>query len=49
MRPTYAPPRAGDVKHSSADISLARKVLVFEPVMSFKDGLAGTVEWYRKR
>jgi UDP-glucose 4-epimerase len=49
IRPVYAAPRAGDVKHSSADITLARKMLGFEPVMSFKDGLAGTVEWYKKR
>jgi nucleoside-diphosphate-sugar epimerase len=49
IRPTYAPPRAGDVKHSSADTSLARKVLGFEPVVSFKDGIAETVEWYKKR
>jgi UDP-glucose 4-epimerase len=49
IRPTYVPPRAGDIKHSSADISLARRVLGFEPVMSFKDGLARTVEWYKTR
>jgi len=46
IRPVYAAPRAGDVKHSSADISLARKVLGFEPRISFREGLARTVEWY---
>lgn len=48
IQPKYAPPRAGDVKHSSADISLAREVLGFTPVMSFKDGLARTVAWYKR-
>jgi UDP-glucose 4-epimerase len=49
IEPVYEAPRAGDVKHSSADISLAKERLGFMPVMSFKDGLARTVEWYKKR
>jgi nucleoside-diphosphate-sugar epimerase len=49
VQPVYAPPRAGDVKFSSADISLARKTLGFEPQVSFREGLTRTVEWYKKR
>ncbi|MGH9450196.1 MAG: SDR family oxidoreductase [Terriglobia bacterium] len=41
-------PRPGDVKHSLADISLARKVLGFEPLVRYEDGLRRTVEWYRQ-
>ncbi|MGH9486265.1 MAG: NAD-dependent epimerase/dehydratase family protein [Terriglobales bacterium] len=44
---TYGPPRAGDVKHSLADISRAREWLGYEPQENFADGLAKTVAWYR--
>jgi UDP-glucose 4-epimerase len=43
----FATPRAGDVKHSHADISLARELLGFEPVVSFDDGLKQTVEYFK--
>jgi UDP-glucose 4-epimerase len=45
--PIYEPPRAGDVKHSLAELSLTRATLGYEPVMSFEDGLRQTMEWYR--
>jgi nucleoside-diphosphate-sugar epimerase len=45
--PIYAEPRAGDVKDSQADISKARRILGYQPSVSFEDGLAKTVEWYR--
>ncbi len=45
--PKYAPPRAGDIKHSLADISLAEKHLGFRPKVSFEAGLRQTVAWYR--
>lgn len=48
VTPHYGPPRAGDVKHSLADISLARKVLGFEPLVRYEEGLKRTVEWYRR-
>ena len=44
----YAPERAGDIKHSLADISLARELLSYEPHVDFSAGLRRTVEWYRK-
>ena len=46
--PTHAPPRAGDVRFSSADISRARRELGYEPRVSFEDGLAETLRWYRE-
>jgi nucleoside-diphosphate-sugar epimerase len=45
--PIYAEPRAGDVRNSLADISLARTLLGYEPHVSFEDGLARTIDWYR--
>ena len=44
---SYGPPRDGDVKDSQADISRAKTLLGYEPLVSFEDGLRETVEWYR--
>jgi UDP-glucose 4-epimerase len=43
----HGPERAGDIKHSLADISLAEKLMGYNPVVGFKEGLARTVAWYR--
>jgi UDP-glucose 4-epimerase len=43
----YAPERAGDVKHSLADISRAAQKLNYRPLVDFKQGLERTVAWYR--
>ncbi len=48
IEPSYRPERPGDVKHSKADISLARKILGYEPVSSFDDGLASTVSFMQE-
>jgi len=47
--PVKDPPRPGDVKHSMADINLARDLLNFNPSVSTDKGLELTVEWYRNR
>ena len=47
VEPIYADPRAGDVKDSQADISKAKALLGYTPIVSFEDGLKQTVEWYR--
>jgi UDP-glucose 4-epimerase len=47
IAPIYEEPRAGDVKHSLADISAAREAFGYEPEVSFKEGLEHVVEWYR--
>jgi nucleoside-diphosphate-sugar epimerase len=46
LGPVYAPERAGDVKHSLADLSRAREVLGYEPIVGFEAGLRETVKWY---
>jgi UDP-glucose 4-epimerase len=48
VEPRFGPPRAGDIVHSQADISLARQALGYEPVVSFSEGIARTVAWYRQ-
>lgn len=47
IKPIYAPPRPGDVKHSLADISLAKEVLGYEPIVGFEEGLERAIDWYR--
>ena len=48
VQPNYVPARAGDVKHSLADITAARELIGYEPIVSFKDGLAQAIEWYKE-
>lgn len=44
----YAPERAGDIKHSLADITLAGELLGYAPSVTLEEGLRRTVEWYRR-
>lgn len=44
---THGPPRAGDVRHSVADISRARAELGFEPQVEIEEGLRRTLAWRR--
>src|SRR3990172_2646939 len=48
VKPVYADSRPGDVKHSLADITLAGKIIGFKPKVSFQEGLAKAIGWYRK-
>src|SRR2546423_2232777 len=43
----YGPERAGDVKHSLADLSRTEKCLGYKPKVNFEEGLRRTVDWYR--
>ncbi|MGD0842500.1 MAG: SDR family oxidoreductase [Candidatus Acidiferrales bacterium] len=43
----YAPPRAGDIRDSQADIALAGQKLGYEPTVGFEDGLRRTWEWFK--
>jgi nucleoside-diphosphate-sugar epimerase len=47
QEPIYGDTRAGDVRDSQADIEKARRLLGYQPTVSFEDGLKKTVEWYR--
>ena len=46
IEPTHEPPRVGDVKHSQADITLAREKLGYEPSVSLAEGLSECVGFY---
>ncbi len=47
--PEYTAPRVGDVRDSQADVSLARELLGYEPLVSLADGLAPTMDWYKSQ
>jgi UDP-glucose 4-epimerase len=49
IEPVYEPARAGDVRHSVADVAKARTLLEYTPAVSLRDGLARVLEWYRKQ
>ena len=49
VKVSYGPLRHGDVKDSQADITRARTLLGYEPLVSFEEGLAHTVKWYRSQ
>ncbi len=48
VEPNFGPDRAGDIKHSNADISKARKMLGYDPEYSFSDGIKLAIEWYKE-
>ena len=47
VEPVFAEGRAGDVRDSLADISKAKRVLGYAPRVTFEQGLADTIAWYR--
>lgn len=48
LQPVFGPERRGDVKHSLADISKARQLLGYEPLVTVEEGLRKTFDWYKK-
>jgi len=48
VEPNFGPDRAGDIKHSNADISKAKKLLGYDPEYDFAKGIALAIEWYRE-
>ena len=47
IEPLFGPDRKGDIKHSNADISKARRLLGYDPDYDFERGLNEAIEWYR--
>ncbi|MEX1307567.1 MAG: NAD-dependent epimerase/dehydratase family protein, partial [Eubacteriales bacterium] len=47
IKPIFGPDRAGDIKHSNADISLAKEWLKYSPDYDFKTGLKLAIDWYK--
>ena len=47
IRPIFEAERAGDVRHSCADVSNTKRAPGYEPLVDVKQGLARSVDWYR--
>lgn len=47
IEPIYGTERAGDIKHSNADISKAKELLGYNPEWSFARGIKAAIEWYK--
>ena len=48
IEPNFGPDRRGDIKHSNADISKARKLLGYDPDYNFAKGLEEAISWYKE-
>ncbi|MHC4558231.1 MAG: SDR family oxidoreductase [Planctomycetota bacterium] len=46
IKPKYTAPRPGDVKHSLADITAAKDLINFKPIVPFREGLQKAIGWY---
>lgn len=47
IKPVYAPPRPGDIKHSLADVKRAKELIGYEPLVTFEQGIAKAIDWYK--
>jgi UDP-glucose 4-epimerase len=47
-RARRAPARAGDIRHSHAEVRAARRLLGYRPIVDLETGLRVTVDWYRE-
>lgn len=47
IEPIFGPDRAGDIKHSNADISKAQKMLGYDPEYDFNKGITEAIDWYK--
>lgn len=48
IEPNFGPDRAGDIKHSNADISKAKQLLGYDPEWSFERGIQAAIQWYKE-
>ena len=48
MEPIFGPDRKGDIKHSNADISKAKRLLGYDPDWDFQRGIAAAIAWYKE-
>lgn len=46
IQPEYLPPRKGDIKHSLADVTQAKELIGYEPLISFDEGIRKAIDWY---
>lgn len=49
IKPVFLPPRPGDVRHTLADITKAKKLLKFKIKVNFEEGLKRTIKWFAQK
>lgn len=49
IKPVFGPDRKGDIKHSNADISKAKRLLNYNPRYNIEEGLELAIDWYKKK
>ena len=49
LEPLFTDPRVGDVRDSQADITRARELMGYEPIVSLEEGLRLTMDWFETR
>lgn len=47
IKPNFGPDRKGDIKHSNAEISKAKRLLGYDPEYDFDRGLQEAIDWYK--
>ncbi len=48
IEPNFGPDRKGDIKHSNADISKAKRLIGYAPEWSFERGIEAAIKWYKE-
>ncbi|MGO1369361.1 SDR family oxidoreductase [Senegalia sp. (in: firmicutes)] len=48
INPVFGPDRKGDIKHSNADISKAKRLLKYKPKYNIEEGLEQAIDWYKE-
>ena len=48
VEPEFGPERSGDIKHSNADISKAKRLLGYDPDWNFERGITAAIDWYKE-
>lgn len=48
LEPKFGPERKGDIRHSNADITKAKRILKYDPDWNFERGIKEVIEWYRE-
>lgn len=49
IKPVYDSPRPGDIRHSVARICKAKKIIGYQPIVNFDQGLEKTIRWYQRK
>ena len=49
VQPIYSSPREGDIRYSLVDISRAKKILKWEPMIDLEEGVTELLRWFNRK